>query len=259
MAIVLNPNDHITPKGIITLEDVMEELLQEEIFDEDDWRRQQAYHDVRLAKAFLPRKYPCLLPPLFSTPQRLPEITRKIQMLFKIAFPEKLKSNVKKDFFLDTRRYSLANVPRKQSLFIGHGGPNGGPNGGNGGLSQSQNQSQTQNQLPYPNQPPYPLPPGYMAQAPAHIRQRSMSHVPSHTINLASSQSIGRRDTYVSPTNTNHPQTLTAPPTTQAGGGGVGGGGGMGVGGAGVPPVVHPNAHINNPSEQTPLLGSGKS
>jgi len=62
MAIVLDPNDHITPVGIITLEDVMEELLQEDILDEDDLRRtkkqkqiMEAQHHLIYARAFMPR------------------------------------------------------------------------------------------------------------------------------------------------------------------------------------------------------------
>jgi ankyrin repeat/SOCS box protein 13/metal transporter CNNM len=39
MAVVLDPRDHISVQGIITLEDVLEELLQDEILDEDDIRR----------------------------------------------------------------------------------------------------------------------------------------------------------------------------------------------------------------------------
>eukprot|EP01112_Ceratiomyxa_fruticulosa_P021732 TRINITY_DN7759_c0_g2_i1.p1 TRINITY_DN7759_c0_g2~~TRINITY_DN7759_c0_g2_i1.p1 ORF type:complete len:550 (-),score=113.58 TRINITY_DN7759_c0_g2_i1:82-1731(-) len=41
MAVVISPDDHITPLGIVTIEDVIEELIQEEIYDESDLHREK--------------------------------------------------------------------------------------------------------------------------------------------------------------------------------------------------------------------------
>jgi len=41
MAVVISPKDYMTPQGIITLEDVIEELIQEDIEDEADLRRKE--------------------------------------------------------------------------------------------------------------------------------------------------------------------------------------------------------------------------
>lgn len=42
MAIVVSPIDHMTVLGVVTLEDVIEELIQEEIYDESDLTIQQS-------------------------------------------------------------------------------------------------------------------------------------------------------------------------------------------------------------------------
>eukprot|EP01113_Clastostelium_recurvatum_P035190 TRINITY_DN486_c0_g1_i2.p1 TRINITY_DN486_c0_g1~~TRINITY_DN486_c0_g1_i2.p1 ORF type:complete len:554 (+),score=134.04 TRINITY_DN486_c0_g1_i2:68-1729(+) len=56
MAVVLDSKDHITPMGLLTLEDVMEELLQEDILDEEDVRiaageDKDILKDIRLTSA----------------------------------------------------------------------------------------------------------------------------------------------------------------------------------------------------------------
>jgi len=51
MAVVVSPADHMTVLGIVTLEDVIEELIQEEIYDEADISVQQKQQQKALRKS----------------------------------------------------------------------------------------------------------------------------------------------------------------------------------------------------------------